>query len=237
VNSRRSPQGVLLAHPLNKITQAPIDFWVPYPISRLPTPENLETSARPTQDGRRLNLCCTKCADECRYTLMRTKKPMQNPKSIVSKRTRRKLAPKPDKGKFTVRRIVNWGDCDPAGFIYTPRVLDYACETIAAWFREELNASWWQLKSSRRRLGLPTVNAVCDFISILRPDQSMELNLYIREIGQSSIVFEIEGLTAANRLAFRVKLVSCAIDMLKHRATRIPDWMRKELEAYKKRCA
>ena len=168
---------------------------------------------------------------------MRTKKPMKSPKSALSKKARRNAAPKTGKGKFTVRRIVNWGDCDPAGIIYTPRVLDYACETIDAWLREELNASWWYLKSSGKKLGLPTVNAVCDFISILRPDQSLELNLYIREIGKSSIAFEVEGMAAGNLLAFRVKLVSCAIEMVKYRATRIPDWMREKLEEYKRCCA
>jgi len=68
----------------------------------------------------------------------------------------------------------------------------------------------------------------------LRSDQSLDLNLYIREIAGSSVVFEVEGMAAGNRLAFRVKMVSCAIDMAKLRATRIPDWMRKKFEAYKR---
>ena len=140
------------------------------------------------------------------------------------------------KGKLTVRRIVNWGDCDPAGIVYTPRVLDYACETIDAFLREELNASWWQVKSSGNGPGLPTVNAVCDFISIVRPDQSLELSLHIREIGRSSIAFEVEGMAEGNRLAFRVKLVSCAIDLVHYRPTPIPDWMRERLEAYQRYC-
>ena len=157
---------------------------------------------------------------------------MNSPESAVGKDTTLNAG----KGKFTVRRIVNWGDCDPAGIVYTPRVLDYACETIDAFLREELKASWWEVKSSGNGPGLPTVNAVCDFISIVRPDQSLELSLHIREIGRCSIVFEVEGMAESNRLAFRVKLVSCAIDMVHHRPTPIPDWMRNRLEAYRKRC-
>ena len=162
---------------------------------------------------------------------------MKAAKSAPRKKTKRNAAPKTRMRKFTVHRVVNWGDCDPAGFIYTPRVLDFACEAIDLWLREELKVSWWQLKSSGLGLGLPTVNAVCDYISILRPDQSVELNVFIREVGQSSVVFEVEGMAAGNRLAFRVKMVSCATDMAKLRATRIPDWMRKKFEAYKKSCA
>jgi 4-hydroxybenzoyl-CoA thioesterase len=151
-------------------------------------------------------------------------------------RAKRNGTARGNKNRFSVHRTVNWGDCDPAGFIYTPRVLDYACEMVDAWFREKLNASWWQLKSRSKGLGLPTVNAVCDFLSVVRPDQTLQLNMNIREVGTSSVVFEIEGVAAGNRRVFRVKLVSCAVEMVKCRATPIPRWMRNKFEAYKNAC-
>jgi len=159
---------------------------------------------------------------------------MKTAKSAPPRNVKRSAMPKSRNHMFTIRRVVNWGDCDPAGFIYTPRVLDFACEAIDAWLREVLEVSWWQLKSSGLELGLPTVNAVCDYISILRPDQSVALNVFIREVGRSSVVFEVEGVAAGDRLAFRVKMVSCATDMAKLRATRLPDWMRKKFEAYRR---
>jgi hypothetical protein len=55
VDSRRAPQWILVAHPLNKITQATINSRPPCPISRFPTPEHSETSPVPPQDGLRLN--------------------------------------------------------------------------------------------------------------------------------------------------------------------------------------
>ncbi|MGA8291299.1 MAG: hypothetical protein WB820_02120, partial [Rhodoplanes sp.] len=57
---------------------------------------------------------------------------MNTPESALAKTARQVATPNACKGKFTVRRIVNWGDCDPAGIVYTPRVLDYVCETIDA---------------------------------------------------------------------------------------------------------
>ena len=138
-----------------------------------------------------------------------------------------------DQREFTIHRTVSWGDCDPAGFIYTPRVLDFACEMLDAWFREELGASWWQLKSQGKALGFPTVSTACDFIAIVRPDECLRLNMYIRKIGKSSVTFEIVGLAEANRKTFRVTLVSCAMDMTTCKATPIPPEIRKRLEAYK----
>jgi hypothetical protein len=51
----RTPPWVFSAHPLDQITQAAIDLRPPCPFSRFPTPEHLEVSATPTQDGLRLN--------------------------------------------------------------------------------------------------------------------------------------------------------------------------------------
>ena len=162
---------------------------------------------------------------------MKTQKFGQRQGAIAS------VAPRAKRRIFAVHRTVAWGDCDPAGFIYTPRVFDYACETVDAWFREVAKVSWWQLKSKSKGAGLPTVNAVCDFISIVRPDQKLQLNMTVTEIGKSSIVFNIEGLTAGHRPAFRVKMVSCAVDMATNRPTPIPRWMRSKLEIYKSRKA
>ena len=37
---------------------------------------------------------------------------------------------------FTTRRRILWGDSDPAGIVYTPRVFHYALETIEEWLIE-----------------------------------------------------------------------------------------------------
>ncbi len=31
---------------------------------------------------------------------------------------------------FSIKRMVRWGDCDPAGIVYSPRVFDNAVETV-----------------------------------------------------------------------------------------------------------
>ena len=55
---------------------------------------------------------------------------MKTAKSAPRKKAKRNAAPKANKYIFTVHRVMNYGDCDPAGFIYTPRALDFACEAI-----------------------------------------------------------------------------------------------------------
>jgi hypothetical protein len=50
----RAPQPVFLAHPLDQITQAPINLRPPCAISGFLTPEHFEASAMPTQNSVRL---------------------------------------------------------------------------------------------------------------------------------------------------------------------------------------
>ena len=50
MDSGCAPQWVLPAHPLDQITQTPIDLWAPYSLSRFPAPAGFEASAMPPQD-------------------------------------------------------------------------------------------------------------------------------------------------------------------------------------------
>ena len=50
-----APQWVFPAHPLDKITQAAINFRPPCPVSRFPAPEDFEARTMPPQDSLRLN--------------------------------------------------------------------------------------------------------------------------------------------------------------------------------------
>ena len=50
-----APQWVFPAHPLDKITQAAINFRPPCSVSRFPAPEDFEARTMPPQDSLRLN--------------------------------------------------------------------------------------------------------------------------------------------------------------------------------------
>ena len=55
MNSGCAPQRVFPAHPLDQITQAPIDLRTPCPLSGFPAPESFEALAMPPEDRLRLN--------------------------------------------------------------------------------------------------------------------------------------------------------------------------------------
>ncbi len=91
----------------------------------------------------------------------------------------------PETGPFTFTRRVKWGDCDPAGIIYTPRVLDYAMEILEAWYREVVGVPWLALMRDKS-LGVPTVRAELDFLGALAPDLDLVLDLRVEDLYQWS---------------------------------------------------
>ena len=55
VNPGHTPLWVFAIHPPDQVTQAPIDFRPPYPVSGLPPPKHPKTRAAPSKNGLRLN--------------------------------------------------------------------------------------------------------------------------------------------------------------------------------------
>ena len=54
---------------------------------------------------------------------------------------------------YQTKRMVRWGDCDPAGIIYTPKAIDYALETIENWLIEEIQNQLDGHEKQGERLG------------------------------------------------------------------------------------
>ena len=111
---------------------------------------------------------------------------------------------------FIQSRIVRWGDCDPAGIIYTPRILDYAIETVEACLREVMGASW-NVMREQHNIGGPTVHFECDIRTPLAPDMAVDLVLTLEKLGRSSMTSRIVCVDAEGVEYFRVLLVNCFV--------------------------
>jgi 4-hydroxybenzoyl-CoA thioesterase len=111
---------------------------------------------------------------------------------------------------FIQSRIVRWGDCDPAGIIYTPRILDYAIETLEACLREVMGASW-NVMREQHNIGGPTVHFECDIRKPLAPDMAVDLVLTLEKLGRSSMTSRIVCVDAEGVEYFRVLLVNCFV--------------------------
>ena len=136
---------------------------------------------------------------------------------------------------FSVKRIVNWGDCDPARMIYTPRVIDYAVEAMEAWYREVVGISLMHANFTMDT-SLPTVRIECDFIRPPHPESQIDMQVRVERLGKSSITVLVDGLNDDGDPYFKVKLVTCYISLGVLKPIDIPDDFRAPIAAYQAAC-
>ena len=133
---------------------------------------------------------------------------------------------------FALNLRVSWGDADPAGILYTPRVFDYCTEALERWYAEVLGVDWVTM-NRRLNLGSPMVHAACDY---LRPGLELAVRVLIERLGQSSITFRIEGFDRDGAAYFKAKYVTCITDFVAAKAVSIPPDLRQRAEAYVRDC-
>lgn len=102
---------------------------------------------------------------------------------------------------FIVRRRVAFGECDPAGVVYTPRFLDFAISAMHLFLAQILGGD---LAAAKVRLGFGTpckaLSAV--FHSTLRPGQDFDMRVTVAKIGDTTFDLHIAGLTTERMPVF-----------------------------------
>ncbi len=132
--------------------------------------------------------------------------------------------------RLVMTRTVKWGDCDPAGILYTPRVFDYITEAVEAWFHEIGGVPWMELIAEGQ--GAPTVHTSVDFRTPMAPGLEMNVSVLLEKVGGSSLAFRVVGDDALGTCYFEGKLVSVVIDFATRRPIPIPAALRARAEAY-----
>ena len=137
---------------------------------------------------------------------------------------------------FTIRRTVKWGECDPAGIVYTPRFLDYAIEAAEAWFKE-ITGYHWNTTRQEMALGSPMVHCSLDFYHPLRPEDVFDLSVALERLSRATYQLGIAGHDMAGTHCFQAKLVGALVSYETKKAVRIPAEFRARMEAYAEACA
>jgi 4-hydroxybenzoyl-CoA thioesterase len=93
---------------------------------------------------------------------------------------------------FVHRRIVVWGDTDPAAIVYTGRFLDFMLEAIEALMRERIGADWYRMTLDEKT-GTPFVNVGLDFRSPVTPREPLDTRVVVSRVGQTSVTCAVQG--------------------------------------------
>ena len=120
---------------------------------------------------------------------------------------------KPTEARPFVYRIVPvWGDLDPARIVYTGRFTDYALRAIDAWMLARTGADFYTM-NFEWGIGTPFVHTECDLRSSLTPRDALLVAVSIEKLGNSSLMFRIEGtIEADGRPCFTGRFVCVCVE-------------------------
>ncbi len=137
---------------------------------------------------------------------------------------------------FYAERIVQWGECDPAGMVYTTQFLDFVMETLEAFWRQVIGLDFQQLHL-RHGLGAPTVRSHLDFQRALKAGEPFRVELRVTAISRATVTFDFRGVNRANETCFTADHVSCIVDEKKLKSEAIPPFIRDKMQAYQQATA
>lgn len=131
---------------------------------------------------------------------------------------------------FVVRRRVRWGECDPAGVVYTPRFTDYLVAAVSL-FHEQLFAA--EPANFRQALGIdtPCKGMSMVFQGALWPGDVFDMAVRVGEIRNASYDLQVVATRPGGGAVFTGVFSPICIPRGERRAIPIPDAYRVLLQA------
>jgi acyl-CoA thioesterase FadM len=135
---------------------------------------------------------------------------------------------------FTVRRIVRWTECDPAGVVYLGNFPEYLISAVHL-FRDRLFGQGWIAKDNRGGYQAPGKAIAMVFQSSLWPDEVFDMEVYVGALRRRTMSLLVQARRADNgRNVFAGRVTSIFVTMDDREKTLgIPDEIRSELETYR----
>jgi 4-hydroxybenzoyl-CoA thioesterase len=122
---------------------------------------------------------------------------------------------------------VRFGDCDPGGVLYTPRMSYFVVEAILDFLTERLAGP-----AERRILDMgvfPPARALSiEFLKPMAWDDELEIHVGVKELRTHAISFSVVGYLAGKK-AFLAELTQVCVSPQTGRPTAIPVALRKAL--------
>ena len=124
---------------------------------------------------------------------------------------------------FCARIIVRFGDADPAGLVYYPRLFHYFHVAMEEFFAARCGIRYDRLMAEER-IGFPTVSAQAEFFAPLVYGDEAEVEIRVARVGRSSVTFEYSARRVRDRLlCARSTQTHVAMNLDTRRAVPLPD--------------
>ncbi len=133
---------------------------------------------------------------------------------------------------FTIRRRVRFGECDPAGVVYTVRFSDYMISAMELFLAEMFGGP----QAERIRVlgvGMPIKALRFVFLAALRPDDVFDMVVRVADVRRTSFDLAVTASLPDGVPAFEATITPICIPIGgERRSVEIPASFRERLVAY-----
>ena len=136
---------------------------------------------------------------------------------------------------LVIRRRVKWGECDPAGVVYTVTFSEYVI-SAAELFYEALFDTPPQRAKHEQGFGTPSRALAFDFRLSLRPDDIFEMTVLVADVKSRTYVLDITARTPQGEVVFVATLTPVCVARDERRSIDIPAAFRQLLLDYRDAC-
>jgi acyl-CoA thioesterase FadM len=131
---------------------------------------------------------------------------------------------------FVVRRRVRWGECDPAGVVYTGCFTDYLLSAVML-FHEHLLGEQMASWSRDHGVKTPCKAMSLTFKRALWPGEIFLMQASVGEIRNSSYDIEVQAALPDGTPVFEGRFSPVCIPLDERRAVALPEDLRRRLQA------
>ena len=136
---------------------------------------------------------------------------------------------------LVIRRRVKFGECDPAGVVYTVAFSEYVISASDIFYGSLFGVKP-QLAKEEIGFRTPTRALELDFRSALRPDDEFDMTVSVASIRTRSYVLHVDARTPDGHDVFRGVLTPICIAREERRSIDVPAPFKAALEAYRAAC-
>ncbi|MEM9361748.1 MAG: thioesterase family protein [Bacteroidota bacterium] len=132
--------------------------------------------------------------------------------------------------EFVIRRKIRFGDCDPGGILYTPRIGYFVVEAILDFISACFGAP---AEKAILELGVlpPARSLNVEFLKPMAWDDEIEIRVGLKEIRKSAFVFTVNGFVKLEH-TFSAELTQVCIDAETKQPVKVPDRLGEVLENF-----
>lgn len=133
-----------------------------------------------------------------------------------------------------VRRRVKFGECDPAGVVYTPVFSEYTLSTYQ-WFLQAMLGGPMFARMEQIGFDSPIKALTFEFRNMLVTEQVFEMSCRVTDIRTRTFDVEITGRSTTKKPhdIYVAKITPIMVSRNDRRSIEIPSELRKRIEAYR----